>query len=300
VAGQRRVLERVKYFDSAILSAKEGNDKLRESIGRGPMAAGKIGSVELAAVRYCLRGGRLEDLDGEPSLLWKGRIAEQLYRNAGVYPAEGRVFSRFCEIYLEALQEIDLLAVWFNKGERAIVRRFCGSATLVQLRALEPYYHDSPWSEQMQGLRVLVVTPFVESVRAQYAKRRQVWADKPTVMPEFELFLLRAPFSSFLVAAEYTDWVAALESLKQQMSSCRFDVALVGAGAWSVPLVVHAKRLGAWAIHLGGATQTFFGIRGKRWETNDRVMAYRNAAWEHPAASETPVDAAAIEGGCYW
>ena len=34
-----------------------------------------------------------------------------------------------------------------------------------------------------------------------------------------------------------------------------FEVALIGCGAYGLPLAAHVKRLGKKAVHLGGATQ---------------------------------------------
>jgi hypothetical protein len=86
----------------------------------------------------------------------------------------------------------------------------------------------------------------------------------------------------------------------EQMSSIAFDCAIVGAGAWSLPLVAHAKLLGKWAIHLGGSTQILFGIKGGRWDTMPQISAFYNDAWTRPSAVETPSEIKKIENGCYW
>ncbi len=71
-------------------------------------------------------------------------------------------------------------------------------------------------------------------------------------------------------------------------------------GAWSLPLVAHAKSLGACAIHLGGATQILLGVKGKAWEGNGQITAFYNEAWTRPSSSETPQGISNIENGCYW
>ena len=45
-----------------------------------------------------------------------------------------------------------------------------------------------------------------------------------------------------------------------------YDICLIGAGAYGFPLAAHVKRKGKKAIHLGGALQLLFGVKGKRWE----------------------------------
>lgn len=50
------------------------------------------------------------------------------------------------------------------------------------------------------------------------------------------------------------------------MDAADYDVAIVGAGAYSLPLAAHARDAGHAAIQMSGATQLLFGIKGKRWD----------------------------------
>jgi hypothetical protein len=295
LSSQRRLLERAKYLGTPILSSQAGNDLLAASFGR-PLAIGKIGAGEMAALRHHLRGA---DSNGD-SKSWGGHAARNLYRIAGVYPPEPEIYSRFCQLYARALASLDVLAVWFNFGEHAAHSRFLPRARLTQLDALEPYYNDRPWSGHLAGKRVLVVSPFATTIEEQYRRRRVIWRAKPEVLPDFELRTVRVPLSSYVAPPAYPDWFAALDAMCGQMAAAPFDAAIIGAGAWSIPLVAHAKSLGKWAIHLGGVTQILFGIKGQRWEKNQRIMAFCNEAWVRPAAGETPQNVKAIEGGCYW
>jgi hypothetical protein len=78
-------------------------------------------------------------------------------------------------------------------------------------------------------------------------------------------------------------------------------VALVGCGALSLPIVVALKQQGIIAIHLGGALQVLFGIRGRRWKTDPVVGPWmQEDTWCNPATEETPRNAKVVEGGCYW
>jgi len=279
---------------SEILSEEEGNALIAASIHK-PAAIGKIGSSELAVLRHHLRRA-----DSRGKSEFPGWQVKNLYRIAGVYPPEPAVVSRFCKTFAEALTHLDVLAVWFNYGENSARQRFSPRATLTHFYALEPYFHDQPWSWHLAGKRVLVVSPFTDTIQIQYRRRGQIWQAKPEVLPDFQLLTLRSPLSAFLTAPAYPDWFAALDAMREQMSSIRFDVAVVGAGAWSLPLVAHAKSLGACAIHLGGATQILFGIRGGRWDAMQHSSRFYNEAWDRPASNETPPEVKKIEGGCYW
>lgn len=84
--------------------------------------------------------------------------------------------------------------------------------------------------------------------------------------------------------------------MKRAMQSTPFDVALVGAGAWSLPLVAHAKKLGKKGLHLGGQLQLLFGIKGGRWDRGN----FYNEAWLRPLSEERPTGFMRMEKGAYW
>jgi hypothetical protein len=295
-ARQRFRVEQAKYRGEEILSPQAGNDFLREACGSASaFSAGKIGAAELGGLMHYKR---YKDSSGYCAN-W-GRHATLLHRNAGVYPREPETFSRFCQVYAESLCSLDLLAVWFHWGERSVRRRNAPNARLVSLTGLEPYYHSRPWSQQLVGKKVLVLTPFARSVHSQAGRLKQVWRLKPEVMPDIELQTLRVPLSAALEKPVHANWFSALEAMTQEMASRTFDVALVGAGAWSLPLVARAKQMGKWAIHLGGATQILFGINGGRWDDNSLVAAANNEAWVRPGEDERPSSFRSIEQGCYW
>jgi NADPH-dependent 2,4-dienoyl-CoA reductase/sulfur reductase-like enzyme len=78
-----------------------------------------------------------------------------------------------------------------------------------------------------------------------------------------------------------------------------FDVALIGAGAYGMPLAAHAKKLGKKAVHMAGVTQILFGIRGRRWE-KPPLTDFFNDSWTRPLAEETPPGFESVDQGAYW
>ena len=79
-----------------------------------------------------------------------------------------------------------------------------------------------------------------------------------------------------------------------------FDVAIIGAGSYGLPLGRHIKRSGKQAIHRAGNTQLMFGIRGRRWEELSPYKALIDNSWVRPAESETPKGSDGVERGAYW
>jgi hypothetical protein len=295
----RTLLEKAKYryHGETVVNRQEGNDYISSLIGKRPAAVAKCGASEIRGLRHYLN-----HRDDQGNSKWWGRAAKELHVNTGVYPAEPAIFSRFCQIFLDAMGHLDAQGVWYRRGEESIHRHYAPRAKLIPLTSIEPYYHQNPWSRQLEGKRVVVITPFARSVLQQYQRRQEVWAKLPNLMPNFaELRTIRTPLSAALLEKpEYPTWFDAYDDLRRQMEAEPFDVCIVGAGAWSVPLVAHAKKLGAFGIHMGGGTQIFFGIKGKRWDNHNEISAFFNDSWTRPSKNETPGTIRQIENGCYW
>ena len=90
-----------------------------------------------------------------------------------------------------------------------------------------------------------------------------------------------------------------------------YDIAIIGCGAYGFHLAAHVKRSGKKAIHLGGATQLLFGIKGNRWENSmygvkEWGLPYGfytnmfNSHWIKPGTEGRPQNAESVEGACYW
>jgi hypothetical protein len=218
---------------------------------------------------------------------------------SGFFPSTTEALDAFCRVYLDSVSELDILGVWWNRFEDVLAREVCPGASLVPIRSLEPYFHAEPWSRALAGKTVLVVHPFVDSIRKNYEQNRTRLFDDESVLPAFELRTLRAVQSIAGQETGHATWFEALEEMKERMDADRFDVCIIGAGAYGLPLAAHAKRTGRVAIHLGGATQVLFGITGRRYET-DEASRFINQSWVRPTPGETPSGARSVEGGCYW
>jgi len=296
IVRHRFLIERAKYRGTRILSPQEGNDEIGRLLASGePGALGKMGASELGGLRHY---ERCKDANGNCTR-W-GMHHTRLNTNAGVYPADPVIFARFCREFAKSLGSLNLMAVWFQFGEYRLRTKFSPSATLVRLTAMEPYYHERPWSAHLAGKKVLVISPFSSTIAKQYANRAEVWKKRPEVMPDFELDTLRCPLSAGLVEPQFSDWFVALDAMQAEMDRRAYDVVIVGAGAWSLPLVAHAKSRGKWGIHLGGPTQILFGVLGGRWDAYPKLQALYNDAWTRPQGEDRPTTFRKVENGCYW
>lgn len=79
--------------------------------------------------------------------------------------------------------------------------------------------------------------------------------------------------------------------MEDDISKIDFDIALIGCGAYGMPLAAYIKSMGKQAIHLAGWTQVLFGIIGTRWQNNPRVSKMINEYWIHPSENNIPAEA---------
>lgn len=292
-----------------VLDSGTTNELLRKSIlGTAPFMASRFGSSEyLAAMSYLeIKANRNRNVFSKVLKVWEGEavhwnpeVKEIMSRNAGFFSPKDKLLDRFSEQILQDAGSIDLLGVWGDlKGESTFYSNYCAKAKLTHLPNLEPYYHSEPWSLALEGKKVLVIHPFEESIQNNYTNRDQLFPFP--VLPSFELKTVKAVQSIAGSNSNFDNWFDALGSMRSQIDTFDFDVALIGAGAYGMVLAAHVKRLGKKAIHLGGATQILFGIKGKRWDGYEPIAKFYNEYWTRPLPSEVPTGHTKIENGCYW
>lgn len=285
------------------------NDAIRGLVELGrPCFIARFGCVELDAA---LRGWDITRRDsrilkffrlftgGFGPFWWDNSIKAGLLRTAGVFPAAEDVLMRFSARTIDDSRELDILGSW-NAREQQLAKIFFPKAKGVPLDDLLPFFFKNPWSEALRGKVVLVINPFAETIKQQYSRRGDLFADS-SVLPEFNLLTYK-PVTSFLgLDTPYKDWFEALEKMCSDISRIRFDVAILGCGAYGFSMGAFIKReLHRQAIHLGGATQLLFGIKGGRWDRWPRFSAFYNDAWTRPGAHERPANFRQHEGGAYW
>lgn len=236
-------------------------------------------------------------------LMYKKRL-DQLCNNAGVYPRTKEMFNFFCEAHLTALNLIDIFSVWgkptawvesnYVSDERILF--VSGDASFPWLEARDGV-SDKGWAMAFAGKKVLVISPFIDSIKVQLPKISKVF--QGLVFPKIDFQYIRAPMTQGGIN-DGKSYKYHLLRLKNEIKSIDFDIALVSAGAYSLPIAAYAKELGKIGIHAGGAMQLFFGITGKRYDDYPMVQKYFNSDWKRPFEHERPSNWRYIEDGCYW
>jgi len=286
-------------FRQAVHWDEDGSAITREVLSSGrPCLIARLGSSELACVSFYTRW-RAGSVVRFP---YPQALRRVMRLNAGMFPVDDTSLDRLSKVLLDAVSDTDVMGVWFNRNEHRIVGRFCPDARLVQLEALNCVLRECPWSEELAGKVVLVVHPFAKTIESQYRTRRTLLFENPRILPEFELKTIIAVQSGAGSECGFASWFDALEHMRQEIADTEFDVAIIGAGAYGLPLAAAVKKMGRQAVHLGGQTQLLFGIRGRRWEIEspDDIAPLFNEYWVRPSEAETPPGSSSVEGGCYW
>ncbi len=244
------------------LSGLEANAFIFEAIGgNAPFLAGRMGTVECG---ICWNLARARFHNYRHSIKWKLHAP----RNAGISLKDDESLNQFGAIYTGTIPFLDLAHFW-EPTMPPMLHKFGAPGLRVTAGGLEPWIAlrtgGVPWTRALEGQHVLVVHPFAGSIRKQYAARHEISAIRD-VLPSFELDTLMPPITH---AGEDNGrtWMQNLQALMAETANRQFDVAIIGCGSYGLPLGAFIKQLGRKAVHLGGATQILFGIRGARWDS---------------------------------
>jgi hypothetical protein len=297
----------VLALHNSSLSLDEANRKISELILSGkPSLVARFSRAELEAV---LRFHRVRHWKLGRKIGWTLANLEiatwkpSHYRKMKTYftAITEDVISKFYDVTVSSAEEIDLMGSWVPGESQLSV--LCKVPLLTGLAQLEPFFAEEPWTGSLAGKKVLVVHPFDETIRKQFAKREDLHK-RDGLLPSFDLITVKPPWSIFQQSGLDRDsdyeWFGLLEDLIQKCSEIEFDVAIIGAGAYGLPLGAAIKKSGRTALVVGSSTQLLFGIRGARWEKRPEYAEIMTDFWSRPSPEETPAKAPQIENSAYW
>ncbi len=291
------------------LSLSEAHQRIHEAITKSgdlSFLVGRSGTTE-AKIIYEFVGRALAGtvVEGLSHNLDQKIISEAKF-SSGVVMNSSLETLQFVSKYLAAITSCDVYAhsdyVRFGTGIAKFLEQ--SDVPLVDIGDLEPLNAlragVTPWSHALEGKRVLVVHPFEESIRRGYETRARINGVRE-LLPEFaDLVTLRPPVT-FLNTEAVTSWDWSLGVLTSKMAHIDYEVAIFGAGGYGLPAAAFAKATGKTAVHLGGATQLLFGIRGLRWLDHKKIGPWMDDSWISPTLAERPPGYEHFEGGKgYW
>lgn len=297
----------IKQYKKEMFSITKCNDLIGDIIRKGlPSMISRVGTVETSLIMYDLENNNLlrnkltENNNGKYTNPDEEIRLEQVIRmtqkNAGIFPVTYDGIHEFVKEYLKYMPEADVMGVWKTDFEGRLLNKVCrNDCVFAELDSLMPIKIKNPWTRELKGKKVLVIHPCKDTIISQYNKRELLFNNQE-VLPEFNIEVLKAVNSAGDNKCQFDTWKDALNYMYKQIDKIDFDIALIGAGAYGLPLAGYIKEKGKIAVHIGGALQLLFGIKGYRW---DDYGVY-NENWIRPLEHERPMGFKKIEGGCYW
>jgi len=254
-------------YPKVVLKEEEGNDVIAKYLQENrSFMVSRAGGTETKIISC---------------LIHKKETIPDHLRNAalvlsGIFPNDERTLQKFAYHYADCIRKVDLMGIWGIADYDWLVKTYCPDAQLTRLWGLEPHHHPNPWSRHLENKNVLVVHPFEQSIKNNYANRTKLFSN-PKILPAFNLKTIKADQN---LNNKGSDYFETIKKTQEKISKVDFDVAIIGCGASGLPLASFVKsELNKAAVHLGGATQILFGIRGKRWcPSSSRQVFFSNSS----------------------
>ena len=316
--GYQKVFGMPSYPKPAMCDAAEGGELICQSLSDDkPCMIARYGANELNCVSNyleitCGEHNIWKNIKGEShDWWWNEGMLRELRGVAGFYPVDNHNLTKFSKLMLADSKDLDVLAVFpaVYKNLSNVESYIPPNIPYIHLVSFDSFLFKTPWTRVLEGKDVLVVHPFAELIESQYQKRELLF-DNKSVLPKFNLKTIKAVQSMAGVNKQgFKDWFEGLYWMEQEMDKQKYDIALLGCGAYGFPLAAHAKRTGHKAVHIGGSLQLLFGIKGKRWEDtyiairynippNSYIDIMNNPNWVRPDQYVTK-ETQNAEGGCY-
>jgi hypothetical protein len=272
-----------------------------------PFFAGRLGSVEAELLEIYSR--RLNLQSSRPSLKSLIRLRKESWVSAGIWPPTKSEINKFVQEYESALESVSVMCYWNDKHhlpkEKHIISSLCRFHHKASLEVLDisylAKYAESPWTRELEGKNVLIISSFAELIIDQYKKIDSLHS--LPVLPHFNLFTLKPPVSNGL-AISLNSWSGQLKIFENRLENFlrhnNVDVALVSAGAYGLPISKYLFLQNIKSIYVGGSLQLYFGIWGSRWRTSELVQDLSTSKWVNPDSSTMTKGSRFVERSAYW
>ena len=250
---------RIKYFSKYVgrsYDVQQANEQLKKWIEEGrPFAVTRNGMAETVYFASLIK----DSFWGTST--YKKHMALKGYFNN---KAEIQEYKRIIE---DCYENSDIVCAWYVLVmEEYQLHELAQKAIITRTRLVDEYDYPGCWIQSLEGKRVLVVSPFIETMQEQYKKRKQLHRLINT-LPDFTLLTVKSVWwYSDGKDQRFKSWNEVLEYLYDECMKEKFDIALLSCGTFSTPLAVKLKKAGKQAVQMGGALQLLFGIKGKRWD----------------------------------
>jgi hypothetical protein len=292
-----------KQKENGQLSKYSGNALLYQALtGRSEPIIGGRGSC---GSEECL----MELYIHKKAITSKSCGGKYVHENAGIYPVSSEGFQNFTKIWANVFKSLDDNDILFHyncgKFDHLIFSHLSPNTPVTEaaiIKADQLALLDKPWTHGLSNKTILVIHPLENSIKCQvkvlhdlfkesegggYGKGdvHNLWVGSDTKIKVAKMILANGnnnPHRSF---------TETLQIMQERIDNAgHFDVAIIGAGGYGMPLAHYCKNIKKKsAIVMGGVSQLLFGIKGKRWENNryyEMLKKIRTRNWIWPLRSD--------------
>ena len=290
----------------------EENNQLRNYLEKKlktnqPFLIPRIAGIEnnFAYLGVCLSNNKIT----KDQLSYLQNVVSAMKNNAGIKLTSMKSILKYSQMYLEAFNLCDAYFDWDPTGNYihhiALSHEFITTNFNKQrfwAVSLDIFHniYNNPWTQALTGKRVLIISPFIESMKLKVNCLPEIYG--VDLFPNCEFCFITPPQTHATSNSEEFD--IELEKFMDEIKKIKdtFDIALCSCGGYGNLVCAELYKLGKSAIYVGGVLQMFFGLYGNRWLTErpDVLRLFMNQHWSRPNETEKPQGHNLIENGCYW
>ncbi len=270
-------------------------------------ATGKLGIGPLHFLYYPHLSGSCLAEDKRRSL--EARIFFEMEKNTGVYPANPTFCVKWSQFYLDQVYQLDAVGLIFNQFIKDIYKnnRIKNNFFFYDLDPERqiPSSPENCYLQFLQDKKVLLICPFAhllaerankETFEAVWSKTGKKWFNPSSVQSvEIPYGFAEETQKNFPTSFDL------LEHIYSLIDPLEYDVALIAAAGYAIPIATYIKRQNKVAIDVGGHLQVLFGVMGKRWrESKEYQEKYITDAWIDMPEKYKPKRTDVCDQGAYW
>lgn len=227
------------------------------------------------------------------------KVLPVMKKNAGILFNTTESLIEYSKRYIDAFSKCDTYFDWEKWGDvykyisnshDFITNNICVNKQPIWAFSLDIFnsIKYTPWTTSLKGKRILIVSPFIKSMKSKLSILHKIY--DIDLFPECEFVFIKHPQtqgdnSSRGWLDEINEFCIELDKLGD-----KYDIALVSAGGYGNLICGEIFNRGKSAIYVGGVLQMYFGIIGNRWEVErpDIIKMYMNKYWTRPNGDEKP------------
>ena len=234
--------------------------------------------------------------------------------NAGIYNQTNDNLKIWAFLYADAIKKSDICFIWdsetVQQGIKVSQNALTKNVKTMSADTLDPINAINigikPWTLSLYGKRVLIVSPFIDSIKSQIDKKYKLFGDDTPLFHEDQEYVYYKTFSTLGGNFLHSNWRETFNKMITDIDKLDFDIALVSCGGYGLPICNFIKtKMQKSAIYLGGVLALLFGVTCKRYGNNfnpglitpSENETIQLKSFKDLYDSDCPNE---VEDGCYW